>query len=140
MKQFILWLALFVALYAGCSGAYHLYLTRHPRRIFVAVDTSFPMRVVWSQVPNVLATLQKRPYTVFKLVTDKVLVHNWQRELRLQTGQPYAPRDLTPLFASPYAAEVAAADAGYLITNATDLPPVPARRHWQVLQLTPTSP
>lgn len=140
MKPFILWLTLFVALYVGCSGAYHLYLARHPRHVFVAVDTSFPMRAVWSQVPKVLATIQKRPYTVFKLVTDKGLAHDWQRELHLKTGQPYAPRDLAPLFAAPSAAEVAAADAVYLITNATDLPPVLERRHWQVVQLTPTSP
>ena len=52
MKQFLLWCVVFFGLYGVLSSAYHLHLTSHPRRVLVAVDTSFPMQAVWSQVPD----------------------------------------------------------------------------------------
>ena len=71
MKQLLIWGAVFLGLYGGMSGAYHLYLTHHPRRVLVALDTSFPMHTVWSQVPATLAALQTQRYTLFSLITDK---------------------------------------------------------------------
>ena len=32
MKAFLVWCVVFFGLYAGLSWAYHVYLTRHPRK------------------------------------------------------------------------------------------------------------
>src|SRR5215470_29316 len=88
MKQFLLWCAMFCGLYGVLSSAYHLHLTRHPRKVLVAVDTSFPMQAVWSQVPDTLAAIQAQRYTLFSLITDKARVHPWQS--RLELGHPPA--------------------------------------------------
>ena len=97
MKQFLLWCAVFLGLYGVLSSAYHLYLTRYPRRVLVAVDTSFPMQAAWSQVPGTLAILQAQRYTLFGLITDKVRIHPWQSRLELGHLQPYAPRALAQM-------------------------------------------
>ena len=63
LKQFLLWCVVFLGLYGVLSSAYHLHLTRHPRKVLVAVDTSFPMQAVWSQVPDTLATSRRSAHT-----------------------------------------------------------------------------
>jgi hypothetical protein len=54
----------FFGLYEVLSSVYHLHLTRHPRRVLVAVDISLPMQAVWSQVSDTLATFQAQRYTL----------------------------------------------------------------------------
>ena len=75
MKQLLIWCTVFWGLYGSMSAAYHLHLTRHPRRVLVAVDTSFPMQAVRSQVPDTLVALQAQRYTLFGLITDKARIH-----------------------------------------------------------------
>jgi hypothetical protein len=135
MKPFLVWCAVFFVLYTGCSLAYHTYLTQAPRQVLVAVDTSFPMQAVWDQVPEVLATIQQRRYTLFSLITDKGHLHSWQPGLRLGAIRPYAPRDLTALVDPAQTPEIEAADTIYLITNAAHLPTLPQAQRWHVVHL-----
>jgi hypothetical protein len=140
MKQFLLWCAVFLGLYGVLSSTYHLYLTRHPRRVLVAVDTSFPMQVVWSQVPDALDALQEQRYTLFSLITDKARIHPWQTRLELGRLQPYAPRALAQMLDSHRYPEMAVADQIYVVTNATNSTPLAEDKRWHIVQLQPLAP
>ena len=122
------------------SSAYHLYLTRYPRKVLVAVDTSFPMQAAWSQVPGTLAILQAQRYTLFGLITDKVRIHPWQSRLELGQLQPYAPRALAQMLDPHRYPEIAAADQLYVLTNAANSAALAADKRWHIVQLQPLAP
>jgi len=140
MKQFLLWCAMFCGLYGVLSSAYHLHLTRHPRRVLVAVDTSFPMQAVWSQVPDTLAAIQAQRYTLFSLITDKARIHPWQPRLELGHLQPYAPRTLAQMLDLHRYPEMAVADQIYVVTNASNSAALAADKRWHIVQLQPLAP
>jgi hypothetical protein len=140
MKQLLLWCAVFFGLYGVLSSTYHLYLTRHPRRVLVAVDTSFPMQAVWSQVPDTLAALQAQRYTLFGLITDKARVHSWQSRLALGHLQPYAPRALAQMLDPHRYPEMATADQIYVVTNAANDTALAQDKRWHIVQLQPLAP
>jgi len=140
MKQFLLWCVLFLGLYGVLSSTYHLYLTRHPRKVLVAVDTSFPMQAVWSQVPDTLAAIQAQRYTLFSLITDKARIHPWQSRLELGHLQPYAPRSLAQMLDPHRYPEMAAADQIYVVTNAANSTTLAADKRWHIVQLQPLAP
>ena len=140
MKQFLLWCVVFFGLYGVLSSAYHLYLTRHPKRVLVAVDTSFPMQAVWSQVPDMLATVQAQRYTLFGLITDKVRIHPWQSRLELGHLQPYAPRALAHMLDRHRYPEIVAADQIYVLTNAANSAVLAEDKRWHIVQLQPWAP
>jgi hypothetical protein len=140
MKQWLIWCAVFLGLYGALSGAYHLYLTHHPRRVLVAVDTSFPMQAVWSQVPATLAALQTRRYTLFSLITDKAKIHTWQLQLDLGHLQPYAPRALAQMLDRHRYPEIGAADQVYVVTNAANGTALAEDQRWHIVQLQPLAP
>ena len=140
MKQFLLWCAVFCGLYGVLSSAYHLHLTRHPRRVLVAVDTSFPMQAVWSQVPDTLAAIQAQRYTLFSLITDKARIHPWQPRLELGHLQPYAPRTLAQMLDLHRYPEMAVADQIYVVTNAINSAALAADKRWHIVQLQPLAP
>ena len=140
MKQFLLWCVVFLGLYGVLSSAYHLHLTRHPRRVLVAVDTSFPMQAVWSQVPDTLAALQAQRYTLFSLITDKARIHPWQSRLELGHLQPYAPRALAQMLDPHRYPEMAAADQIYVVTNAINSAVLAQDKRWHMVQLQPLAP
>jgi hypothetical protein len=140
MKQLLLWCAVFLGLYGVLSSAYHLHLTRHPRRALVAVDTSFPMQAVWSQVPDTLAALQAQRYTLFSLITDKARIHSWQSRLELGHLQPYAPRSLAQLLDRHRYPEIATAHQIYVVTNAANGIALAEDKRWHIVQLQPLAP
>jgi hypothetical protein len=140
MKPFLLWCVVFFGLYGVLSSAYHVYLTRHPRHVLVAVDTSFPMQAVWSQVPDTLATLQAPRYTLFGLITDKVRIHPWQSRLELGHLQPYAPRALAQMLDQRRYPEIAAADQIYVVTNAANSAALAEDKRWHIVPLQPLAP
>jgi hypothetical protein len=140
LKQFLLWCAVFFGLYGALGSAYHLYLTHHPRKVLVAVDTSFPMQAVWPQVPGTLATLQTQRYTLFGLITDKVRIHSWQSRLELGHLQPYAPRALTQMLDQHRYPEIAVADQIYVLTNAANSAALAEDKRWHIVQLQPVAP
>ena len=140
MKQLLIWCAVFLGLYGGMSGAYHLHLTRHPRRVLVAVDTSFPMQVVWSQVPDMLAALRTQRYTLFSLITDKTHIHTWQPQLDLGHLQPYAPRALAQMLDQRRYPDIVVADQVYVVTNAANSTALAKDKRWHIVQLQPMAP
>ena len=140
MKQFLLWCVVFLGLYGVLSSAYHLHLTRHPRRVVVAVDTSFPMQAVWSQVPDRLTALEAQRYTLFSLITDKARIHPWQSRLELGHLQPYAPRALAQMLDPHRYPEIAAADRIYVVTNAANSAALAKDKRWHMVQLQPLVP
>jgi hypothetical protein len=140
MKQLLIWCAVFWGLYGGMSAAYHVHLTRHPRRVLVAVDTSFPMQVVWSQVPDTLAALRTQRYTLFSLITDKTHIHTWQPQLDLGHLQPYAPRALAQMLDQRRYPDIVVADQVYVVTNAANSTALAKDKRWHIVQLQPMAP
>ncbi len=140
MKQFLLWCVVFFGLYGVLSSAYHLHLTRHPRKVLVAVDTSFPMQAVWSQVPDTLTALEAQRYTLFSLITDKTRIHPWQSRLELGHLQPYAPRALAQMLDPHRYPEMAAADQIYVVTNTINSAVLAQDKRWHLVQLQPLAP
>jgi hypothetical protein len=120
----------FFGLYEVLSSVYHLHLTRHPRRVLVAVDISLPMQAVWSQVSDTLATFQAQRYTLFGLITDKVRIHPWQSRLELGHLRPYAPRALAQILDRHRSPEIAAADQIYVVTNAINSAALAEDKRW----------
>ena len=140
MKQFLVWCVAFLGLYGVLSSTYHLHLTRHPRRVLVAIDTSFPMHAVWSQVPGVLAALQTQRYTLFSLITDKTHIHTWQPQLVLGHLRPYAPRTLAQMLDQRRYPDIGAADQVYVVTNAANRAALAEDKRWHIVPLQPTAP
>ncbi len=136
MKPFAVWLALALLVFGGLSGGYHAYLTKHPRRIAVAVDTSYPMRAAWGQVGKRLANLTSARYTQFALLTEKGRVHSWSDRLEIGKLSPYAPRDFSGLTDAPNIPEIGEADERVLLTNAPPDQTDPLKRNgWRILEL-----
>ena len=138
MKPFAVWLALTLLVFVAFSGGYHVYLTKNPRKIAVAVDTSYPMRAAWGQVGKRLADLTAARYTQFALLTEKGRIHSWSD--RLETGElsPYAPRDLSGLGDASAFPEIADADKRVLLTNAPPDRTDPLKRNgWDIVDVTP---
>jgi hypothetical protein len=108
-------------------------LSRPTERIFVVVDSSFPMRGVWNQVPGVLDDLEDEDYAEFALATEKGLVHTWQDSLDLRAPVPYAPCDFTGIIDHPEAAQ---ADERVLITSGRSCP-TDGLVDWRVIKLGP---
>lgn len=117
MKTFASWLVLFVVAFGGFAGGYHLWLGENPRRVVVVVDASFPMQAVWPRIPQTLAALQHRPYSVYALETDKSTVHAFADRLSLGGTIAYAPRNFDRLKQGDGLLDEA--DEVILVTNAS---------------------
>lgn len=136
MKPFVVWLVLTLLLFGGVSGGYHRYLTKHPRKIVVAVDSSFPMRTAWSHVRNRLAEVTAARYTQFALLTEKGQVHSWSDTVDIGKLSPYAPRDFSELNDAASLPEVAEADKRVLLTNAPpDQTQLLRKQGWRIVKL-----
>ncbi len=118
MKPFSIWAVITLIVFGAFSGGYHLYLTENPRKVLVAVDSSFPMKSVWRQVPRVLDNIDNQRYAEFTLLTGKNRIHSWLPRLELGTVVPYAPRDLSRLTDKGNYLELDEATEKYLVTNA----------------------
>jgi hypothetical protein len=117
LKPFLQWLTIAVASFGALGGGTHAYLSAHPTRIVVVLDTSFPMQSSWADASAALQALRDRPYSEFSLYTEKGIVHGWQPTLALRSITPYAPRDWSKLDAVRGSREVAEATKVILITN-----------------------
>jgi len=121
MKAFIIWLLITLGVYGASGVGYHLYLSRSPRKILVAVDSSYEMKSNWPRISRILDRIGTGHYRVYCLVTEKTLVHDWSKHLELGSQMPYAPRDFSRLSGPDPYPEIKAADKRYLITNAVQL-------------------
>ena len=117
LKPFLQWLAITVAGFGALGGGTHAYLSAHPARILVVLDTSFPMQASWPQAMAALQAVRERPYAEFSLYTEKGVLHRWQPTLALQNITPYAPRDWSKLDAIRNSRESAEATEVIVITN-----------------------
>ena len=136
MKPFGIWLLITLTLFGALAGGYHLYLTRHPRQVLVALDSSYPMKPVWGRVAGILDALDDRRYTRFSLVTEKNRIHGWESELKPGRAVPYAPRNLSKLADPAGYPEMEETARRILITNT---PPEETARleGWEIIRLEP---
>ncbi len=137
MKPFVIWIVLTLIVFGICSGVYHFSLEKNPRKILVAVDSSFPMTSVWPQVPQVLETIADQRYVSFSLVTEKNRIHSWSSEVQPGTIVPYAPQDFSKLTGSEKYPEIDEAAQKYLITTNLEASQSKGLRGWTIIQLTP---
>jgi hypothetical protein len=133
LKPFLQWLAIAVASFGALGGGTHAYLSAHPERIVVVLDTSFPMQASWAEASAAIQALRERPYTEFSLYTEKGIVHGWQPTLALRSIMPYAPRDWSKLDIVRGSREVGEATEVILITN--DKAYAGAPSGWEVRRL-----
>jgi hypothetical protein len=117
LRPFVQWLAIALASFGGLAGGTHAYLSTHPARILVVLDSSFPMQAAWPQAMAALQTIGERPYTEFSLYTEKGPLHGWQPSLAPRNITPYAPRDWSKLDAIRNSRASAEATEIILITN-----------------------
>ncbi len=135
MKRFLLWLLVTAGLYTGLAVPYHLYLDAHPRRIAVAVDTSYEMDGTRVSVRETLLEIASTRYAVFSLHTEKVREHGWQEELETDPQLvAYGPRDLRALVDPARYPEILEADRLIVLTNAPDTRPLGTRPGLQVIR------
>lgn len=132
MKAFAYWLAGFVVVFGGL--ALIINAVRETERVFVVVDSSFPMTEVWDQVPAQLDRLDDERYTEFALATEKRLVHTWGTRLDLAGTAPFAPCDFDEVETFP---EVAEADELILITTAGSCDTSDLTEAWNIILLEP---
>ncbi len=108
-------------------------LSRDTERVFVVVDSSFPMREVWRQVPGELDRIDDQSYSEFALATEKDLIHSWQDRLRFRDSSVYAPCDFSEIDAYREAAE---AGERILVTTSGSCP-TDGLAGWTVVTLEP---
>ena len=137
MKSFIIWFVITVLVFGGIGGGYHAMLNQNPRKVLVAVDSSFQMKSAWSRVPELLDSLDNQRYTSYSLVTEKNPIHSWQSRLELGNVVPYAPADFSKLTGPEKYPEIDQAAQKYLITTDTTVASKNEFKGWTVLQLTP---
>ncbi len=129
MKPLAIWIAIVAVVFGGFAVVTSL--ARDTTRVFVVVDSSFPMRSVWTLVPDELDRIDNRDYAEFGLATEKRPVHSWQSELALTGVEPFAPCTFDGIEAYP---EVAEADELILITTA-DSCDTSALVGWKIVRL-----
>jgi hypothetical protein len=89
-------------------------LVRETERVFVVVDSSFPMEGVWNRVAGELDKIDDQRYSEFALATEKMNVHTWGDTLRLGAIRPFAPCGFDEVPTYP---EISEADELILITT-----------------------
>ena len=113
MKPLAIWLLVVAAVFAILAVVATM-LPTDTKRVFVVVDSSFPMREVWDDVDDELDRIDNRDDAEFALATEKDFIHTWRDELRLGSVEPFAPCTFEGIDAS---AEVIEADSLILITT-----------------------
>lgn len=131
MRPLVLFLLGLVVVFGLLAAV--IVVTRPSERVFVVVDSSFPMREVWNQVPGVLDEIEDEGYAEFALATEKGLVHTWRPALRLRSETIYAPCEFAGI--ETYA-EAAEADALVLVTTSASCP-TDGLAGWEVRTLEP---
>lgn len=132
MKPFAIWLVGFAIVFG--VFAFVTNLVRDTDRVFVVVDSSFPMTEVWNKVPGELDDLDGERFSEFALATEKDLVHSWASALTLSGVTPFAPCSFDQI--DGYA-EFAEADKVVLITTPSSCDTSSLTGDWTVIELTP---
>lgn len=129
MKAFAIWLVVVAAVF----GVFALVTdrVRGTKQVFVVVDTSFPMKAVWFDIPGVLDELDDEHRAEFALATEKARVHGWQSTLDLVGVEPFAPCDFSEI--ESYS-EVDQADELVLVTTPTSCD-TSALTGWRIVEI-----
>ena len=117
MKPLAIWATGVLVAFAALAGV--TTLTRDTEQVFVVVDSSFPMREVWSRVPAELDRIGNRDHAEFAVATEKALVHGYQADIDFTVADAFAPCSLDEINQFPGAAT---ADERILITSANSCP------------------
>jgi hypothetical protein len=127
--------AIFVAGLVIVFGAFAIVtgIVRDTGRVFVVVDSSFPMVEVWSQVPGALDNIDDQRFSEFALATEKELIHSWGDSLLLGSTMPFAPCDFSEVEAY---GEIGEADDLVLVTTGSSCS-TDAFATWRVIVLEP---
>ena len=131
MKALLIFLAGLVLVFGALAMV--ISMSGEPKRAFVVIDSSFPMRQVWSQVPGALDDLDSQGYSAFALATEKDSIHSWQEKLQFRSSGAFAPCDFSKIDAYSEATE---ADERVLITTGGSCP-TDALADWRVIALQP---
>lgn len=136
MKQFLIWLLIFIAAYTGISIYYHQHLSGNPKKLIIAIDESFKMNNQIARIKEQLLSLKQRNYTVFSVVTSQRKIHDWGNRPDLDNFQPFGPRDFEKLIENikPLSGE---ADEIIVITNAKDVSLLKQINKVNIIQLNP---
>ena len=120
MKRFLIWIVIFIVFIVSFWAGSHFYLTKNPKKIAVAIDTSYFMNQNWGSVVNAVKNIGNQKYSTYCLFTDKQLIHSWNNELlsyKLGSIKPYGPRDLSIFYDNTRYKEINEANLVYIITN-----------------------
>lgn len=132
MKALAYWLAGFVIVFGGL--ALIINAVRETERVFVVVDSSFPMTQVWDQVAGELDRLDDQRFTEFALATEKEVIHTWASTLDPAGIDPFAPCDFDEI--ETYS-EIAEADRLVLITTSGSCDTGGLTEEWNITLLEP---
>ena len=132
MKALAYWLAGFVIVFGGL--ALIINAVRETERMFVVVDSSFPMTPVWDQVPRELDRLDDQRFTEFALATEKRLIHTWASNLNPAGVDPFAPCGFDEIETYP---EIGEADHLVLITTSGSCDTDSLTEEWSITLLEP---
>ena len=132
MKPLAIWLAGVVVVFG--IVAFVTNAVRGTDRVFVVVDSSFPMTDVWNRVPAELDELDDQRFTEFALATEKNLIHDWSPDLDISGVNPFAPCSFDAV--TRYA-EVGEADELVLITTETSCGTESLGDDWTIIKLNP---
>ena len=138
MKQFLIFLVIFVLLAAGFMVFSHYYLGWNPKMVVIAVDSSYNMNNSWSQVADTVKTYESMKYTSFSMITDKMTIHSWEKHLqteKLGNIKPYGPTDISVLTDQNKYPELKKASMIIVITNSGDISMFEKDSRYKVVRL-----
>ncbi len=137
MKPFLIWLVIAIVVFGGIGGGYHVTLAGNPRKVLVAVDSSFQMKSAWPRVSDLLDSLDNQRYSAYSLVTEKQIIHSWKPALNLNSVVPYAPADFSKLTGPDRFPDIDEAQHKYFITTNSSAISNDDFKGWEIIQLAP---
>ena len=118
---FMIWLVI-AAMALGSTGlAMRNQLAADPRRVIIVVDSSFEAAKDWEFITAQLERIGSKPYTKYKVLTEKTLAGDWLNKAKLDSVSPFAPRNWSEVI-SALPAMLGSSDKVIVLTNANDLP------------------
>ncbi len=120
MKRFFVWLTIFLVVNILIGFGMHFYLQKNPKKIVIAIDSSYSMLNSWSKVLKYAERYGNSNYTKYTLITDKFIIHSWEDRILLQklnSIKPYGPRELEIFYDTEKFKEINEANVVYILTN-----------------------
>ena len=138
MKRFLVFLVIFIILAAGITVFTSIYLDLNPKKIVIAVDSSYNMNNYWTRLTEIVKSYESARYSTFTLITDKMTVHSWDTELKtykLGSIKPYGPQDITVFLDDRRYPELKKAAQIIIITDAEDTSMFNKDSRYKIIQM-----